>query len=189
MHVDYGPDDLTWEEIEKDSAWYEARLDLEEGETAWDPGKTGGVIIGPAAVTYLRAPSGAVTARVADDYGFRPGDEVEDREGDRSTVERILPDGRVHTDRGWTYAPDVLTRVDRQADAEAIGLAAAREAHRRMSEPVHSRVAVRLMIQTALLLREHTDLEDDLIVEETLNLHDMAIAAGERAARPSVEGP
>lgn len=46
-----------------------------------------------------------------DDIGIR--DLIEDNEGDRSRVERIDPDGTIHTDRGWVYrSTNSLSVVD-----------------------------------------------------------------------------
>lgn len=60
----------------------------------------------------LRTKEREVRKRPALDDGFRVGDEVEDREGDRSVIEGIdEATGLLTTDRGWTYKPSDLTRV------------------------------------------------------------------------------
>lgn len=41
-----------------------ASLELDDGDTAWNPASTKGVINGPAVVVYVRYRDGGVTARV-----------------------------------------------------------------------------------------------------------------------------
>lgn len=43
-------------------------------------------------------------------HGFRVGDYVRDMEGDEGVIETIK-DGRIITERGFTYSPHELTRI------------------------------------------------------------------------------
>jgi hypothetical protein len=58
-------DALDWVSL-GETGWARASVTLAEGETAWNPASTRSVLVGPAVITYERAPDGGVTARVED---------------------------------------------------------------------------------------------------------------------------
>lgn len=58
-HVGY--DDLNWETVEP--GYEEAVVELDRGDSSWNPASTKNVVWGPAKVTYVRRPSG-ITAYV-----------------------------------------------------------------------------------------------------------------------------
>lgn len=60
-HVGY--DDLKWERV--DDHWEEAVVDLNKGDSAWNPASTKHVIYGPATVRYQRSRA-QIVAHVGD---------------------------------------------------------------------------------------------------------------------------
>jgi hypothetical protein len=74
LMTQYTYDDLDWVSL-GESGWRRASVTLDEGDTAYQPGSTKLVIIGPGTVTYEQAPDGGIDANLERPAGWKLSDD------------------------------------------------------------------------------------------------------------------